>query len=176
MRTTYGLWLDEWLYTQIPSGLLVEPYIGSDLELPIDYKLFVFGGRVRYVQVHLSRASRHRWVVLDTAWRRVSPLTPDDDPTRPASLGQMIEAAETLGAEFDFVRADFYEVDGRPLFGELTFYPGSGLERVAPPALDEAMGRWWSEARSAAQPSSGTRRRSFRASGPSSASTAAANM
>ena len=64
----------------------------------------------------------------------------------------MIEAAEILGAKFDFVRADFYEVDGQPLFGELTFYPGSGLEQVQPPALDEAMGYWWSEARSRERP------------------------
>ncbi|MEO7177421.1 MAG: ATP-grasp fold amidoligase family protein, partial [Allosphingosinicella sp.] len=152
MRTIYGQWLDEWSYSQIPAGLMVEPYIGKGPELPIDYKLFVFGGRVRYVQVHLSRASRHRWIVMDAAWCRVSPRTEDDDPQRPQSLGQMIEAAEILGAEFDFVRADFYEVEGQPLFGELTFYPGSGLEPVHPPELNEAMGAWWSDARGYAHP------------------------
>jgi hypothetical protein len=150
MRTTYGRWLDEWLYGHISPGLLVEPYIGKDRELPIDYKLFVFGGRVRYVQVHIARATCHRWIVFDTNWRRVSPPTAENDPLRPASLSQMIEAAEILGAQFDFVRADFYEVEGRPLFGELTFYPGSGLEPVQPQALNEAMGSWWSEARSGA--------------------------
>jgi len=38
---------------------------------------------------------------------------------------------------------DFYEVDGRPLFGEMTFYPGSGLEPFDPPELDLAMGEYW---------------------------------
>ena len=28
MRRDYGRWLDEWLYTCIPRGLLVEPYLG----------------------------------------------------------------------------------------------------------------------------------------------------
>ena len=79
-------------------------------------------------------------------WLRVSPASADPDPQPPATLGQMVAAAETLARDFDFVRADFYEVDGRPLFGELTFYPGSGLERVEPAALDEIMGRLWTEA------------------------------
>ncbi len=147
MRSRYGGWLDEWLYGEIAPGLLVEPFIGSGHDLPLDYKLFVFGGRVRYVQVHLGRATNHRWVVMDLDWRRVSLASNEPDPARPASLGQMIAAAEDLGRDFDFVRADFYEVGGRPLFGELTFYPGSGLEPVEPPALNEAMGAWWSEAR-----------------------------
>ena len=150
LRATYGVWLDEWLYAHIPHGLLVEPYIGDGDRLPVDYKLFVFGGRVRYVQVHLDRAARHRWIVFDRKWQRVSPVTNDCDPLRPVSLARMIAAAETLGADFDFVRADFYEVVGQPVFGELTFYPGSGLEPVDPPALDAAMGAYWSKAREAA--------------------------
>lgn len=146
MRGPYGVWLDEWLYAQIPLGLLVEPFVGDGPELPLDYKLFVFGGRVRFIQVHLDRAGDHRWIVFDLDWRRVSPATADGDLPRPVSLGRMIEAAETLGAGFAFVRTDFYEVAGRPLFGELTFYPGSGLERVEPLALDVAMGAWWNAA------------------------------
>lgn len=152
MRTTYGTWLDEWLYAHIPRGLLVEPFIGDGDRLPIDYKLFVFGGRVRYVQVHLDRAANHRWIVFDRDWRRVSMVTGDPDPPRPVSLAQMIAGAEAVGSDFDFVRADFYEVAGRPLFGELTFYPGSGLERVDPPALNEAMGDYWSQAKARGRP------------------------
>ena len=152
MRSTYGIWLDEWLYARIPRGLLVEPFIGDGDRLPIDYKLFVFGGRARFVQVHLDRAGNHRWLVFDMDWRRVSPASADADPQRPNSLGQMIAAAEALAQNFDFVRADFYEVDGKPLFGELTFYPGSGLERVEPAALDEIMGQYWTEARAVSVP------------------------
>lgn len=147
MRTRYGAWLDEWLYSEIALGLLVEPFIGTGLDLPLDYKLFVFGGRVRYVQVHIGRATDHRWIVFDLAWQRVSAATEEADPARPKSLGHMIMAAEALGAEFDFVRVDFYEVKERPLFGELTFYPGSGLEPLEPNELNEAMGALWSEAR-----------------------------
>jgi hypothetical protein len=146
MRCSYGRWLDEWIYRDIPRGLLVEPFIGSGPHLPVDYKLFVFGGRVRCIQVHLERETRHRWIVFDRAWTRLSRLTADVDPSPPPSLAAMIAAAERLGASFDFVRADFYDAGGHPRFGELTFFPGSGLERVEPPSLDWAMGEWWTPA------------------------------
>jgi hypothetical protein len=58
-------------------------------------------------------------------------------------LGRMIEGAELLGAEFDFVRVDLYDCNGHPRFGEMTFYPGSGLDPVDPPALDLTMGALW---------------------------------
>ena len=147
MRRPYGLWLDEWLYTRIPLGLLVEEFAGPGPSLPVDYKLFAFGGRVEYVQVHLDRAGDHRWILLDRDWRRVSTPTTDADPPRPASLSSMIAAAETLSTGFDFVRVDLYDLAQGPRFGEMTFYPGSGLDRFDPPALDAVMGARWLRAR-----------------------------
>ncbi len=147
MERTYGAWLDEWLYGLIGRGLLVEPLIGNGTELPVDYKIFVFGGQARFVQVHLGRGqSAHRWMVFDRQWRRVSPSSSDADPAPPKSLLAMLRASEQLGGGFCFVRADFYEVEGKARFGELTFYPGSGLERLEPPRLDLLMGLLWSAA------------------------------
>lgn len=146
-RRPYGSWLDEWAYRGIEPGLLIEPFIGADGVLPVDYKLFVFGGRVRFVQVHLEREHRHRWILFDTDWTRASAATTDADPPPPASLAAMIAAAEVLAHDWDFVRVDFYEAAGRPLFGEMTFYPGSGLYPLDPPHLDDVMGAYWRDAR-----------------------------
>jgi hypothetical protein len=146
VKRTYGRWLDEWLYGQIPRGLLVEPFVGKQGELPIDYKIFVFGGRATYVQVHLERDKRHRWIVLDRNWARVSAATADANPVCPKSLDRMLDAAETLARGFDFVRCDFYEIDDTPLFGEMTFYPGSGLDKFNPIALDKMFGQSWLDA------------------------------
>lgn len=141
VRRRYGWWLGEWLYAGIERGLLVEPFVGRGGVLPVDYKVFVFGGRAAFVQVHLERETAHRWVVLDRDWRRRTPGP--DAPARPDSLPEMLAAAERLGRDFDFVRVDFYEVDGRPTFGEMTFYPGSGLYPLDPPELDAEMGTLW---------------------------------
>jgi hypothetical protein len=157
-RSRYGAWLDEWLYGEIERGLLVEEFIGTNCLLPVDYKLFVFGGRVAFVQVHLNREFTHRWILMDSQWRTMS--GGNDAPVRPRSLPDMIEAAEILGAGFDFVRVDFYEVAGKPRFGEMTFYPGSGLDPFDPPQLDAVMGSMWLAAKNAnrdAQASAGLR-------------------
>ena len=81
--------------------------------------------------------------MFDRDWHRVSSPTADIDPHPPASLARMIEGAETLGAGFDFVRIDVYECGGLPRFGEMTFYPGSGLDPFDPPILDLVMGSLW---------------------------------
>jgi TupA-like ATPgrasp len=147
VRTTYGSWLDEWLYSQIEPGVLVEPFVGLDGQLPVDYKFYVFGGQLAYIQVHLDRERHHRWIVLDRDWRRASSQTADSAPPKPHSFTGMIAAAEVLGRSFDFVRVDFYDIAGTPLFGEMTFYPGSGLDRFDPVGLDLTMGALWHAAR-----------------------------
>ena len=63
----------------------------------------------------------------------------------------MVSAAAALARGHEFVRVDFYEAGGRPLFGELTFYPGSGLDPFDPVALDRVMGEHWRRARATAR-------------------------
>lgn len=145
MRGRYGWWLDEWLYAHIPRGLLIEPFIGSGSDLPRDYKVFVFGGRAAHVQVHIGRGRAHRWVIHDRDWRPTVNGAPQI--TRPTALAAMIAAAEELSIGFDFVRVDFYQPAVQPLFGEMSFYPGSGLHLIHPPELDIEWGRLWLAAR-----------------------------
>jgi len=59
----------------------------------------------------------------------------------------MLAAAERMARTFDFARVDFYEIDGFPKFGEVTFYPGSGLDRFDPQELDLEIGALWMDAR-----------------------------
>lgn len=140
-RAAYGTWLDEWAYRAVPRGLLAEPLLGGRLPLPIDYKIYVFGGTVTHIQVHLDRGGRHRWILHDRRWQ---PLVPGfDTPSPPASLSAMIEAAETLARDQDFLRVDFYDIDGRPYFGEFCLYPGSGLDPFAADWIDLELGALW---------------------------------
>jgi hypothetical protein len=62
---------------------------------------------------------------------------------RPASLSQMIDAAEKLSDGMSFVRVDLYEINGQPRFGELTFYPASAAEIFDPPEYDRFVGSYW---------------------------------
>ena len=148
LARAYGQWLDEWHYRHARRAILVEPYIGPIDRLPLDYKLYVFGGHAAIIQLHEERGTdHHRWSQFDRAWRCLS--TVESARPAPVSLQEMITAAERLGADHDFLRVDFYEIDGRPLFGEFCLFPGSGLDRFDPVEIDERLGALWSAKRPA---------------------------
>ena len=145
LKTAYGIWLDEWHYGAAERTLLIEPYIGNGEVLPIDYKIYVFGGRAWLVQVHEDRAGSHRWAQYDRDWQQLS--RQGSAVKRPASLPDMFAAAERLAVGREFLRVDFYDVGGRALFGEFCLFPGSGLDPFDPPALDHDLGAKWLAAR-----------------------------
>ncbi|ALJ11722.1 ATP-grasp fold amidoligase family protein [Sphingopyxis macrogoltabida] len=140
-RRAYGGWLDEWAYRDVPRGLLAEPLLGGRLPLPVDYKIYVFGGAATHVQVHLGRGEQHRWILHDRDWRQLVPAR--DRPAAPASLAAMLAAAETLARGTSFLRVDFYDIGGRPYFGEFGLYPGSGLDPFAADWIDVELGSLW---------------------------------
>jgi len=147
LRSKFGAPAREWLYSQISPQLLVEPFIGEGGLPPIDYKIWVFAKRARFVQVDTGRGLVHRRCFYDRCWTKQQfglkyPLEERDLPA-PKSLDRLLWAAERLAQDLAFVRVDFYEVEGRPFFGEMTFYPGSGLEAFEPCAYDGILGSYW---------------------------------
>jgi hypothetical protein len=151
LHRTYGRHAHEWLYTEMKAGLLVEPFLGTANVAPPDYKFLVFAGRTAYIQVDLGRMQTHRQLFYDTNWSRqrfeyLCPWTDEEAPP-PRSLARMIDAANTLGAGFPFVRVDLYEIEGKPYFGELTFYPNSGRYAFKPESAELELGRLWPEPR-----------------------------
>ncbi len=151
LRRPYGTLLHEWLYSRIEPRLLVEPFVGLNGVVPSDFKLFVFGGKVAFVQVDTDREHAHKRVIFDRHWYRLPvafefPI--ERRPiARPASFERMVAAAERLAAPYDFARVDFYDVGGTPLFGEITLYPGSGLDRFRPGHFDLMFGELWAKHR-----------------------------
>lgn len=140
---------EEWAYRNVPARLLVEELLDGD-GVPPDYKLFVFHGRVRMIDVHLDRFTDHSSSLYTTEWERL-PVTfghpAGADVERPAALPELIEVAEALGAETDFVRVDLYCPQGRVVCGELTNYPLAGRGRFDPPDFDRQLGEWWTQPR-----------------------------
>lgn len=54
----------------------------------------------------------------------------------------MVSFAETLASGMAFICVDFYNVSGRILFGELTFYPAAGFGDFSSLEWDEILGGW----------------------------------
>lgn len=141
LKRAYGEWLDEWHYGAARRLVLVEPYIGS-AQLPLDYKVYVFGGRAEVVQLHKGRGKAHCWTQFDRDW---TPLSANPiDAKAPKCLPQMLAAAEMMAGDEAFLRVDFYCEDGALKFGEYCLYPGSGLDPFTPDSLDLEFGDLWS--------------------------------
>jgi hypothetical protein len=137
----------EFAYRGVPPKIVAEELLLDGGSIPRDYKFFVFHGRVELVQVDSYRFVDHRRDLFRPDWE---PLDVEyeyprsgKNISRPASLGVMLRVAEALGQETDFVRVDLYDVAGRVVFGELTNYPGGGIEIFVPPSFDEELGRCW---------------------------------
>lgn len=148
LKRSYYRETREWVYKDIEPRILVEEFIddGSG-NVPNDYKFFVFDGKVDMVQVDTARFTDHRRRLYSPTWERLGALLQYDDVIgdvpRPPHLAEMITAAATLGAGLDFVRADFYDTGERIYFGELTNYPGAGLDRFRPTEFDRWLGERW---------------------------------
>lgn len=134
----------EWAYRNVRRAIYAEELLPCDGALPPpDFKLFVFGGKVRVIQVDEGRGVRHTQALYDERWRFFEgTVAAEQGPPRPPpkSLDAMVAAAEAASAGVDFVRADFYDAGGRACFGELTNYPNKGVSRFRPATLDTRFG------------------------------------
>lgn len=136
----------EWAYRDIEPKIICEelllPASGADL---IDYKIMCFNGKARMVFTCTDRKSSLKVDFFDLNWNHLPfqrKFANNERPVpRPKNLDAMISLAEKLAAPFPFVRVDFYDLDTRIVFGELTFYPGNGMEPFEPVSWDYDLGR-----------------------------------
>jgi TupA-like ATPgrasp len=120
LRSSFGAYTLEWVYTMIPRRIVVEKLlVDGNHQVPSDYKFFVFNGTVRIIQVDFDRFVGHKRNLYDRTWN----LLPvhygyehGPDVPRPANLDRMFDLAEKLARPFDFVRVDFYDVGGAGVF------------------------------------------------------------
>jgi hypothetical protein len=139
----------EWVYKGIKPRIVCEKYLQDRSGRLMDYKFYCFNGRPTFVQANLGRGEkRHAQNFYDLQWsllpfgKDLAPL-PDVEIPKPESFERMLAIARDLAAPFSFVRADFYDVDGKPVFGELTFFPASGMPDFVPAEYDSIVGHMW---------------------------------
>ena len=141
-RDAYGGWLDEWHYRAARRLLLVEPYIGGTV-LPLDYKVYVFGGRAALVQLHVGRGRRHRWTQYRPRLDAVVGRS-DDRAARRRGWPSMLAAAEAVARARGFPAGRFLLRAGRAqVRGISAFIRAPGSIRSRPTALDVALGARW---------------------------------
>ena len=142
----------EWPYKDMqPAVVIEELLLDEDGQIPSDFKLHCFGGKVAAIQVDLDRETAHRRNFYDldwnlqpfiwTEWERGKPAWPNGRAVaRPAALAEMVRVAETLAADFPYARIDLFDCRGKVYFGEITFYHGGAFEPFDPPEFDRFFG------------------------------------
>lgn len=134
----FGLKTAEWHYVEIKPRLIVEKYLsmlGESLSL-VDYKFHCFNGKIYHIETIYDRDVYNDTFTCDAYtvdWERKDVVIPQYQNDRrilskPQNFEHMKRMAEVLSADFEYVRVDMYEVDGKVLFGELTFTPAGCID------------------------------------------------
>lgn len=150
IKQNYYLTGREWPYKDVPRKIIAEKYMvdesGEGLN---DYKIFCFNGKPRMILVCTDRFSYGglRENFYDTNWNILEIQRPKHPNTethikKPKSLETMLHFAKKLSYKIPFVRVDFYEINGKVYFGEITFFPASGFEKFEPNEWDYTLGSW----------------------------------
>jgi hypothetical protein len=136
----------EWAYKDVRPRLIAERFMEEKGREDIsDYKFFCFDGVPRFLQLDLDRGHDHSVRYYDMQWERLpfvlrgSPRA-EGDIAGPENFGEMVDVVRKLSAGFPFVRVDLYNLDGKIIFGEMTFYPGDGRAQLEPERYNTILG------------------------------------
>ena len=138
----------EWPYKDVKPRIIAEKYMvdESGYELK-DYKFFCFDGKMKVFFVAKDRGSETEETKFDFFDENFNhlPFTnghPNSEPPyfKPENFDKMTELAEKLSENIPQVRVDFYNINGKIYFGELTFFHWSGLMPFDPPEWDLKLG------------------------------------
>lgn len=140
----------EWAYKGITPRVVAEAYLDEPgRETPTDYKFYCFDGKAALVQTDVDRFTAHDMQYFTPDWEPrgdINHEVSDRNPTiKPENYDLMLALAGKLATGFPHVRVDFYNIAGKPYFGEMTFYTGGGfdpfyMEEVRPDRLDRGLG------------------------------------
>ena len=148
-RNFYYQWR-EWPYKNVLPRIIAEPYVedqnGAELR---DYKFYTFNGEPKYLMLASNRQSQDKPFFIDYFDMdfNLLPLKDSYHPNngyevlhKPKNFDKMKELARILAKGIPHVRIDFYEANGKVLFGEMTFFDNSGFLPFKPEKYDKIWG------------------------------------
>lgn len=141
----------EWVYyyKKRKHRIICEKYIECSGEYGLtDYKFFCFNGKCEYTYVITNRklGSGAELGIYDRSYNllpyyRTDELKPVHLISKPKNFEEMIALSEGLAKRFPHVRVDLFDEGGRIIFGEMTFFDGSGYMTFEPDDFDNILGQ-----------------------------------
>lgn len=138
MAHPYGRGI-EWQYKAIERRILAEKYLESADGTMIEYQIFCFNGKPMFFLARndlrkssVDKASVQYAVSYTMDWKRVYMRKGEEkfdfELPRPHNYAKMIDYAKRFAEDFPQVRVDYYEVDDKLVFGELTFSSNGNVQ------------------------------------------------
>lgn len=141
----------EWQYKNVKPCIIVEKMmLRKDGKIPADYKFHFINGKLQFIYCCYDREGDTVRAIYDTNWekapfqwiskRNYHTGKKMAEIPKPESFEKMREMGEKVAKNFKYVRVDFYDVDGKPYFGEITLYHGAGYNCFYPDRYDSVYG------------------------------------
>jgi hypothetical protein len=136
----------EWGYKNVVPRIICEEHLSKNSETLHEYGFYCYDGVTRFVEVNEYTPGLKRVNMCDLDFNvlekqyRDSPLS--QPVVKPPQWDWMLEYAAILSKSFPFVRVDLICVHDRIYFGEMTFYPLAGLDKMSPESFDYFLGSY----------------------------------
>lgn len=140
----------EWPYKDVKPLIFAEEYMvdESGYELK-DYKFFCFNGEPKVLFIaqdrdNVNEETKFDFYDMDFNHLPIKNGHPNANviQEKPAGFEKMKELGMKLSKGIPHVRVDFYNINGRIYFGEMTLFHWSGFVKFEPSEWDTIFGNW----------------------------------
>lgn len=149
LKMNYYWAFREWPYKNVKPRIIAEKYMEDESGYELkDYKIFCFNGVPKALFIATDRGvHKTKFDFFDADLNHIPmkqhyPNNPNIKIPDPDGIRKMFELAHILTKDFKHCRADFYDINGKVYFGELTFSHFSGMQPIEPFEWDEKFGDW----------------------------------
>ncbi len=146
LKRNYYYFAREWPYKNVKPRIICEKFISDKNTTPDDYKVLCFNGRAKLIGVHIDRFGNHCLDNYDREWNKT--IIAKDGPMsdmiydKPKQFDNMILLSEKLAANMYHVRIDWFIINNKLYFGEVTFFEAAGYDNFDNKDDDFLLGRW----------------------------------
>ena len=147
LKQDYYLTGREWPYKNVLRKIICEKYMqdGND-ECLTDYKFFCFNGKPKIMYIASDHAKQPKPDFFDMDFNKINMRMEDPNSekvhVKPICFEKMKQIATKLSSNTSFLRVDFYIIDNKLYFGELTFFHMSGFAPINPKKWSYILGDW----------------------------------
>lgn len=135
----------EWPYKNVKPRIIIEEYL-SDLKEGslLDYKIFMFNEKLAYFLICSDRNTNLKFTFFDKNGKFIN-MTQDGEPndkrlSLPDNYKEMVAMAKMISKGTIESRIDFYDINGKIYFGEITFFDSAGFGKFEPNEWDKKIG------------------------------------